>query len=220
MKRAPAATVAVVAGLGVIHAFGQDAAPPKEELPEVIAKRIFAPGPPTGSWQERDQALLALNRHCVAVRREILDLLARQPRGGDPNIAFGSPVHCALQSVGFWGAREAQGHLFELIGYRLDPTTVPDGVRLPGSAFYPAAHALASLPLRPEMLFQRMTDGNLPLLTWVLAETQGMEGAEVLLKHRIEAGRYDAAILKRALELLRSKEHACDLLPQMAWVGK
>jgi hypothetical protein len=79
--------------------------------------------------------------------------------------------------------------------------------------FYPAAAALAELPVPTEALVSKMSAGNFRALTWVLAKLRGKDEAVLLLKHHSEGGRYDAALLQKSLELLQKVQHEDELLP-------
>lgn len=170
--KALACALPVVAGLVAFVALAEDPAPPSpDRMPATVAKQAFALEGTDWTWRERDHAMLELNAHYVGVRREALALLGRQGPGPGRMIPYGSPLHCAMRTVRFWRMADAAGRLMDLIECRLDPSTVPVGVCLPGSAFYPAAQALAALPVRTEALFTRMTGDNLPMATWVLEVT-------------------------------------------------
>ncbi len=162
------------------------------------------------SWRTREVLLKQLLAHYASVR----DVVLREIRVARPSapVRFGGKLHSALRVAGTWRIQEAESALARLVSCQLDVGTIPAGYDLAGSQLYPAAHALKSLSVKPEALFAKASDRDVPILTWVLAKNQGRENALALLRHHAKGGK-GGPHLDRALQLLEGNTQIDDLLP-------
>jgi hypothetical protein len=148
-----------------------------------------------------------------AVREAVLGVLGPETLRAGTSIEYGSREHCAMQVSRAWRIGEARGRLTELIGVRLDPMSVPPGVQMAGSSFFPAAEALASVGGPPEALMSGMTADNYPVMLWVMTETYGRNGTLALLRAGKELGGHESEFWERAIGLVQSTTRTADLLP-------
>jgi hypothetical protein len=166
------------------------------------------------SWQERQELLRELNEHYGAVREQVLSVLSLE-REAPRALPYGAQLHTAMLAARSWRVSEAKPQLRRMIGCRLDPATVPVGKKMQAADFYPAAQCLASLPVRVEDLLVGVTDEELPIVSWVLAESQGREGAVALLKGCAADARFDGKRVGKAVELLQATKRTHELLPPL-----
>ena len=211
MRLRLAAATATVAGL-LFVAYGQDGAETARPGLGAIAAKMLRSDDPAVPWQEREDLLRQLDDQYGAVRAEVLSVLSVE-RETERRLRFGSQLHTAILAARTWRIVEARPHLRRIVACRLDPSTVPVGRKLQAADFYPAAQALASLPVRVEDLFVGVTDEELPIVGWVLAESQGRESAMALLRQILVGGRIDGPKGSKAVDLLQATQRVHELLP-------
>lgn len=215
MRTAPRAGVTALLLLAVSLCLSQKTLISQEEpsAQDELVERLFGDAGRELSSRERRKALGYLNGRYVVVREKALGVLKRQRPSAEVGIRYGSQFHCALKTIRFWRMAEARAVLLDLLGLRLDPSSIPPGEEHPGSVYYPVAEALAALPIQPDRLLSRLSSENAPVLTWVLAEGLGRSATKVLLAHHVKGDQFDTPALKQALRLLEDTEHVSDLLP-------
>lgn len=198
----------IFVGVSVLSA--EELKPLKMEGPAILVRKLFDQ---EATRSEREQWLGSFNGHYLVVKNLATQVLTSERLEKNRKVQYLSRVHSAILTVSFWKIIEAEDRLLEIVGTRLDPSTIPVGMDVPGSYFFPAAGALTKLRVKPDKVFNAMAKDNLPILTWVLAHTLGKQNAIALLKYHIADGRYNAATLNKALELIEEEEHLEDLLP-------
>lgn len=218
MKWRAFGAAAFVAAAGMI-ALGQDSRESPQGSARELAQRLFSTKDGDAARGEREDALRALSAEYAAVREAALDVLRRDAGRTVSEIDFRSQLHYALQVVRVWGVREARSDLLSLVCLRIRPGSVPPGIQMAGSSFYPAAEALAGVAGPPDALVSAITDENSAVLLWVMTEAYGRRGTVALLEDRKNGGGPGAPTLDAAIKRVGSVERTSDLLP-VVWTKK
>lgn len=212
MKRLSVGALAVGMGVSLVAAAEDESVPREQGVGPVVGKLFDAKEAPL-SWQESDPLMRALDGEYASVEQAVIRVLQTTNVKADGGLRYGSREHCAMQTAGRWGLRKASGRLFELICTRLDPASLPRGINISKSAFYPAAVALAQLNGLNALNLDRVNKENTPFVAWVLVESLGKSAAVGVLRTSAGevANRVESATAM--IELIEKAEHTEDLLP-------
>jgi hypothetical protein len=165
---------------------------------------------------EKDRMLAELNKHYTNIKTAMVKEIAEYNSAEGQLVPYMSPLHCATLAITFWRITEAENRLIEIVALKLDHKTLPLGLSITGSYFFPCARALVSLRTPANKLLSAIsgTEGKrLSILTWVLVSIHGKENAIALLNVQIAKGGAEAGSLEKALGLIGSVESEGDLLP-------
>lgn len=221
MMRQTWALVALFICGGALLATGQDGGPQPRGTARDAARRLLAPGGGDAARGGREDARRALAEEYAAVRDAVLRVLREvPPLEPGAEVEFRSPLYYALQVARSWSMVAARRDLTARVTLRLRPESVPPGIDMAPSSFYPAAEALAAIAGPPELLVRAMTESNRPILLWVMTEAYGKSETVALLTSYRDTGNFDASILSPAIELAGSAKGGGDLLPPVFEKGK
>ena len=93
--------------------------------------------------QQRTASTRELINLRLGIKKDLLHNLDKLAQ--DPDRTFESPLHLIIEVLGEWRVDEAVIPLVKIIDYEIDRKTMPVGDKLPRSAFFPAAQALAKI---------------------------------------------------------------------------
>lgn len=213
-----AITAAVALGLGAVMSFGDEGGKSEAWTAEGAARRLvgLAREDETVSVQAREEAMHALSKEYAAVSKAVVDVLNDVQVKPGMKLQYGSRAYYAVQVARMWRIVGAKSKLMDMVTVPVDPGSVPPGIMMLGSSYYPAAEALAALGGHGESTVGALTVENRPQVLWVLTEVFGKSGAIALLGSCREAGRFDAALLEKSIEIVKATERTSDLLPPAA----
>ena len=123
-------------------------------------------------------------------------------------------LHLAVELAGVWKVEEAVDVLVKLIDFELDRRSFPDGDKLPQSAFFPAASALADIngPIVAQAVLFMLESNDKPrrarLGVWVLYKCFGRKTAGLLLSKHAQRSKAEITRvrLEKSTELLSQGE--------------
>lgn len=125
----------------------------------------------------RMAALKELTQNYVSVTDKILKDLKKAKNSYSDDNTYMSPLHSAILAVQVWKVVTAEDVLLDMVDYGVDPWSVPDGMCLSGSAFYPAADALVGLRVDCSKVIRSISATSSKkrqfVLAWLLVERAG-----------------------------------------------
>ena len=118
-------------------------------------------------------------------KEKILENLSKAIDNNQEDTWFYSPLHTAINIIRIWRIKEAEDKLIKIIDYKIDPASLPVGMDVDGSYFFPVIDTLISLRTNHRKIIEAIAnyknDDQLKLLTWVLHKKFDKESNNILL---------------------------------------
>lgn len=177
---------------------------------------VIQPKSQSGVQVERIAALRESAQNYVTITDKILNDLEKAKNSHSDENTYLSPLHCAILAVKAWNIFRAEDVLLNMVNYRIDPRSVPDGMCLSGSAFYPAADALVGMRVDYDKVIHAISAASSKeqqlVLAWILVERIGdLVTAQIILS---QAGKrfHGVSERKNIQAAIKILESSTDLL--------
>jgi hypothetical protein len=161
----------------------------------------------TTDKKERESAFKEITNPRTQVINQIIDALNASPNSAD--IEYKGYLHLVIEAAGVYRTEEALVPLLSKIKIRLNRASIPVGIQLDDTEFYPAVNALIAIggnDLKPRLLdcIRNSPDEETSILCgWVLQEHLGEKLALDVLKQELNKTRAENP--KSKLQTLISK---------------